>query len=517
MATQSFDWRALATSDEELQKLDPTGTRYGADGSEPGEWKQGLIAAYLKEDYLSKTAKRRGLGLIDLATTPLTVAWNVVFGFPKSERIDYTIGPEEAALVIRDGKALGTYNQARLKTGGTFLDWLKDKTGERPNFRMLIADCAPFTLDIGFGADGAQTLLTRDSLVMMGKASLRLQVDPAHLENLLGMFHGRSLLHREDFAREVADLLFARVLVPQVKTHTAEEIRGNVGFQDKLRTEAMREIEDAYKTVGILVENATFAFALTDRERADIAEASATLVEEGEVREHERAIRKEERTSELESAKRELEDNAHHQAEMRALLQARETQIASATNDLDRQKAQLELRKVQLELDALEMDHQRMQQRLTRLQEIELEEKDTLSALNLKQRKREIEREDEHLRAQSDHERRMEVARLDRETKERLLDRYRDLTPDQLLAIQAAESEAVADALAQKFRAEAEKASDAAERTQQMAREHADRMGRVAEAAASAGKPAGIPCPRCGAALQPGWKVCPHCATKVHV
>ena len=423
-------------------------------------------------------------------------------------------GPKRAALVIRDGKSLGVYNQARLRTGGTFFTWLKERAGEQPNYRMLLADGSPFTVELPF-ADGVRSVLTKDDQLLEGKVRVRLKVDVENLENLLGLMRGQALLHVGDFERLIADQVFTRVMVPQVKTHTAEQVRGNQGFQDKLRAESIREIEAAYGDVGVLVEDFAVDWELSEEEKSRIESRLAGIAEDREIEAHERALRSTERQTELESAKEELERNAQHQSELKSIIQQKEAALANAASEIEQQKAQLDLRKVQIEMEAFEAEHRRLQARLDREQQIALEEQDTLSALELKRKKREIEREDDHLRAQADHNRKMQTDEAERRHETDLVDRYRDLTPDQLLAIQAEKSPELARAMAEKFRAEAAQAADAAQRSHEMAMEHGDQVARAAS-----GLPTGqnkATCSSCKREIDLTWSVCPYCAKKIKI
>lgn len=525
MPSSAFDWKMLIASDPRYAAQDTPGPRI-ADGSPGDAWKTKILAAYFRDDQLrdsTRDAETR-VGLVPALVGTLKVIGGAIFGMKvKGSEVpaaDIVIGPGEHALVVRDGRILGTFTQARLQHGQGFLPWLQGLVGATHNYQLLLVDAAPFEISVGLGTDGgAHTLLTKDKHVLSGRATVRMQFDVEHLENVVGLMRGRTLLDRTTVARLIAEPLFARVLVPAAADHLASEVRGNVGLQDKIRADATTVLEAAFRPVGLMVRGLDVSFEVTAEDRQAMAEAAKNLEASRKEKGAERA-RDDFRRSydvgaykkELVARDRQIEERRARIAEQERLVHELELQRKAATTTIEGEQNALAVEKIRMEIQQLKAEQGLLlRERSQAIERHDLEER------------RRIDRDD--VLAREDSRRRTVI-----ETEVERAKAYGALNSEQILAMQAAASPEAARALAEKYRAQAAESSRTSEKLEdlvrrqgdvvhKMATDYGEQMAGVARVASGnrGGTESGpaIVCGSCGAVLKPGWRVCPTCAADV--
>lgn len=471
MADTTFDWKALITTDPRYAAQDQRPERLAA-GAPAESWKADVLAAYIRDDQLKESARdtQMKVGVVPALAAGLKLVGGALFGMKVGKEVqtrDLVLGPEEAALVIRDGRILGSYHQERLSHGAGFLGWLKGLVGDTPNYRILVADAAPFEVRLDFATDGsAHTLLTKDDQVLRGYMTARMQFDVEALEGLLGMFRGRTLLHIDQIGQQIRDAAFARVLVPLAREHLAQDIRGNQPLQDKVRGDITRELERMYSDVGLLVRDVTTSFDMTDAEKIDFDERRKDLVEGRQDRQADRDVKARKRDHERRMLEAELGVMESKIATKLELKEQADIARLAAGTELEQRKAELEMRKVELEIERLEAE----QGLLLRKQRESIEHESLEKNLEIT-RKDEIARRDADARAEGTR-----------------MGAYTKLSAEQIRAIKGT-PEASAPAPTPQNTPLAEAVANPASETS--------------------------PCPNCGTAVESLWRACPSCGSRL--
>ena len=363
-----FDWRETVV-DHNIEKYQARkqGVKFNR-----GKWKQQIVASYIPIAAQSQPVSIPGV--LPSALKMLAVVAQLLFSKVEisgkrdqeqhHDHLDIDIGPEEAALVIRDGQILGTYTQKRLASGG-FVAWLKSLVGVDHSYRLLIVDLAPFTLDIELN-----DLVSKDYVKLAGTAHLQMQVALDHVANTLALFRGMDLFHVDDI-RDTFDIhLKSRVLVPALARRNALEIRTSREIQDSLQQECCDEVQKYYRDFGLVLRTMTVEWGITAVEEAAIAQRERQDRERLEDDRVEREKRRIEQTHDLAAHRQELDFAAHKKqlardAELDQLeyqlkeIDRRERDQQRHRDQLQREIAQaqneLEVKKIQIEIDKLNL------------------------------------------------------------------------------------------------------------------------------------------------------------------
>ena len=260
---------------------------------------------------------------------------------------DAIVGPNEAALVIRNGRLEEVVTEVRLGASG-FRDRLKGLIGRDSDVQVIFVDTSPFDLTFflgestrgeqgGFRQD-QQSTVQRGSNITMGAertggastaqgSSVQSQLDSASVaiealtsdrqfvsaqirltfaigiddtESVARLLRGRTALAVADIAALIRDELISKVLVPMVARNRADELRGNTGLLSEISGATERELSTAAGLWGLTLHNFFLNWGVTDQERAEIEEARKRREEETAEFAHQRVIRERERGLDLE-------------------------------------------------------------------------------------------------------------------------------------------------------------------------------------------------------------------------
>jgi len=194
----------------------------------------------------------------------------------------YVAPPDHAAILVRDGAIVDTFTGANFSVGG-MLGRLKSLFTGRHHVRVVLADLRPFSLQAPFKA------LTKDSVEVAATATFELQVDPERATNAMGLVGPTDKIGRADVLERFRPHLTDRVVQATVGRLAADEIRGDVGVQDKIQADVMREVERIAGDLGLIVRAVSLEWAVNavereamdrariDREQAMLDEALADL------------------------------------------------------------------------------------------------------------------------------------------------------------------------------------------------------------------------------------------------
>lgn len=194
----------------------------------------------------------------------------------------YVAPPDHAAILVRDGAIAGTITGANFSVGGV-LGKLKSLLTGQHHVRVVLCDLRPFSLQAPFKA------LSKDSVEIAATASFELQIDPERATNALGLIGPTDKVGRADLLERFRPHLVDRVVQATVGRIDAADLRGDVGLQDKVQADVMREIERVAGDLGLIVRAVSLEWAINavereamdrariDREQAMLDEALADL------------------------------------------------------------------------------------------------------------------------------------------------------------------------------------------------------------------------------------------------
>lgn len=501
--------------------------------------------------------------------------------------------PDHAAILIRDGQVVDVYKGAHFSIGGVF-QGLRSLVAGSTHVRILLADLKPFRVQTSFQA------LTRDRVDAVGVVTLELQVNPERAKNVLGLVNPIGCVGREEVLARFRPHLSDRVFEAVVGRVDANDLRGDRGLQDLLQGEVMRELERVAGDIGLLVRAVSVEWARNAVERE--AMRRAELDRGQEQLDHELQLLKRNLERNGDAAEVEIKANvdlarlkidsddeiarltlarevdfldaragAERRQEMAALAHeievlateraARfENELAEAGQQIDLTRQRRELTRVELEIDGLKQAHALEMKRLSATLDLELDDRRRASDLDhsgrAERQSREhiaglqaIERDsDEHaakLREASkdgDSRRAIDAVRADADARVAQLQAGANLTPEQILAIQAGLSPDVAQVLAEQARAKGSanedvmsamrdlvrQATDARVASEQQARDMFKMAmdGAVGVAQGAGGKPVtagggadaattGVECASCGRENTAKAKFCIGCGHKL--
>lgn len=185
----------------------------------------------------------------------------------------FAVPPDYAALLFKNGELIDAFKGGHFSVGGV-VDRLKSIIGGSTHVSMMIADLKPFQV---------QTVLqakSRDMIDIAGVVSMELQVNPDKPSNILGMMHGvsrvpsqdtaetRKALAKKDVLARIVPHLTDRVFEAAVGQMDATDLRGNIGLQDKIQADVMKEIERVVGDLGLIVRSTSIEWAQNAEEVA---------------------------------------------------------------------------------------------------------------------------------------------------------------------------------------------------------------------------------------------------------
>jgi hypothetical protein len=402
------------------------------------------------------------------------------------------VSPDHVALLMRDGRIVDAFVGAHFAIGGIW-QRLKEALGGPHAVRLLIADLKPFQ------AEGEFEGFSSDGVKVAAKVAVEFQVNPEKPANILGLMPERGALSKPDVYARARPHLEERVFRTVLTKVAASEIRGNTALQDKVQADVLLEVQRVLQDLGVMVRAVTLTWAQNDVERAAI-EKSASEREQAlldyKFECKKREIEREKEATEfqlrsdmdVETLKASSEDELRHlilnqeltfidarQSGVRAqelktldhefnLLAVRrragyQKALEDAQNEVDRTAIRLKLTQVELEIEAMK-EEQRL--RLAKLQEEQalglaaqarqqqMQSLRDISTIELdgKERDRRIEREDRL----ADEEMKLRSGQQASQTDIERLKVQAQMSPDQILAINAGLSPDVARIFAERAR-----------------------------------------------------------------
>ncbi|MEM7492432.1 MAG: hypothetical protein AAF296_03565 [Pseudomonadota bacterium] len=435
----------------------------------------------------------------------------------------FAVPPDYAALLFKNGELIDAFKGGHFSVGG-LVDRLKSLIGGSTHVSMLIADLKPFHVKTALKA------ISRDKVDIAGVLNLELQVDPDHPSNVLGLMHGvaraavqedtrgkkippRKALAKADVLDRIRVHLVDRVFEAIIGQVDANDIRGNIALQDKLQADIMQEVERVVGDLGLLVRAASVEWAQNAEEAAEQARADAerqqrdleyqiemakrqaerqkdatifSLETDLEIKKIENATEDEIQRLTMESEirfadarentkrRQEVEELEHqiHVLERERKFKF-EDSLATARNATELQKIQKDQVQLDVEMDKIKKLHLQEMQKSEAFTELEVTERIQAQQRHHISEMQEIELRGDRIRGEMrrvDRKQELDEEQRKREHELSMLDRKKDMTPDQILAVEAGLSPDVAMVLSEQARAN----SSGQEQTMALMREMVD-------------------------------------------
>ena len=411
--------------------------------------------------------------------------------------------PDHAALLIRDGQLVDSFHGANFSVGGIGAS-LKAMVAGRHHVRILLADLKPFSLQTAFKG------LSRDKVEIAAVATLELQLNPDDSPSTMGLVGPQGQISREDILSRFRPHLSDRVIEAALARIDAMDLRGDIGVQNLIQADVMREVERIAGDMGLLVRAVSVEWAINEVEREamsravldrnqkaldqqldDLRRNVSRQSEASELRlESSTELSKLEMASEDEIARlalsqelafvdareegqrrQELEALAHEIEVLRRERVAQfEMQMGDLSQAIDVAQEQSKLRKLHREIEALDQQHLAEIKKLGAFSDLDIQERIQNSQLDHSRNTQSVSREHiaglAKIEQQSDrhnadlretgldgqHRRDMERLRIETESRIAQMKSGASLSPEQLLAINAGLSPEVAAVLAEQAR-----------------------------------------------------------------
>jgi predicted RNA-binding Zn-ribbon protein involved in translation (DUF1610 family) len=244
------------------------------------------------------------------------------------------VGPNEAAVIIRNGKIEKTVTASSKNTSGIW-DNFKRLWGGTPEIEVVFVDTSPLDFSFYIGSsdrreggiqagqlsesrdDAYRTLearsrnridttnLTVTALTSDGQnvsaevnVTLKIEVDDAHL--LTGLLRGKRALADWDIAALVRDELLAKSFVPLIGQHSGSAIRGNQTLMTEIAQSAESTMRHTFDLYGLKLINMYVNWGLTAEDELMIAEGLKDREERALKFDHTRTLQEQQRELDLE-------------------------------------------------------------------------------------------------------------------------------------------------------------------------------------------------------------------------
>lgn len=247
------------------------------------------------------------------------------------------VGPNEAAIVVRDGQVREILTEAKVEAADV-LDQLASVFRLGADISVFFVDTGPIDLTIFLGetekratytnearqveasasqvqlrtvdilsASGqigwttetehyeqgsgsatarsdvstlALVAMTADKEIVQAECRVRLRIDPDGVIDFIGLLKGKRGLATWDLSALLRDELFAKLLVPEIATRKAEDLRGDKAFLSQLEGQVNSQLGQALSVSGLILDSFSILWGLTEQERADIARRRAEREEQ---------------------------------------------------------------------------------------------------------------------------------------------------------------------------------------------------------------------------------------------
>ena len=143
--------------------------------------------------------------------------------------------------------------------------------------------------------------LSIDSQPITAEIRITVSVEMEDVNLLTGLLRNKAALATWDLSVLIRDELIAKVLVPKVSQHRADELRDNNQLYNDIIQTVVRDLKTTFGLWGLTLENFFINWGSTEQEEQEIGEARARRQEQATEFAHQRSVRDTERMRELET------------------------------------------------------------------------------------------------------------------------------------------------------------------------------------------------------------------------
>lgn len=260
------------------------------------------------------------------------------------------VGPNECALIIRDGKIQETVTQERVRASG-FISRMAGLFGRAEDLQVVFVATTPFDLSFYLGdylreesetgsltsgslasgsVDTRKMLETRhdvytaleaqshsdtttsrivikalsiDSQPITAQIGITLSVDIDDAVLLNGFLRNKSALATWDIGNYIRDELIAKILVPEIARYRADELRGNKELSNIINQAVGTDLKTTFNLWGLTLENFFINWGLTEQEEQEIQLSRETRQDQATDFYHSRGLRDMERELDINRTK----------------------------------------------------------------------------------------------------------------------------------------------------------------------------------------------------------------------
>jgi RNA polymerase subunit RPABC4/transcription elongation factor Spt4 len=208
------------------------------------------------------------------------------------------IPPGEAGVVIKGGIVEQRLSEGTVEVTGfkdKFLSWF----GADEKAEVVFFDISPFDIPIFLGtravadagsdeqnvstetgerstvshdaSDVMLTALSKDGEAISAECRARVSVSLEDPARIIGLMGGDRALASWDVAALIRSEIVGPVLLPLIAAHDAAEFRGSAGVRDQIVTDAKARLTDNLTSRGIVLNDFTIAWGLTEAEADQLA------------------------------------------------------------------------------------------------------------------------------------------------------------------------------------------------------------------------------------------------------
>ncbi len=259
------------------------------------------------------------------------------------------VGPNEAALIVKDGRMQGVVTQTKQVAMNLWENLTQVFRGGM-DIEVYFVDTTPFDAHLFLGTShkgadnesvtgrggvseggtskGGRALdatatsgefagahverdisditimaLSSDREVINGECVFRFSVLPEDASYLTGLMKGGTALATWDLVDAIKSELLAKVLLPRIAAHPAADFRGNRALLASLETDVRQELTRSFNTWGLALESFIINWGLTEADLAELDRKRQTREEEALAFTHGRRLSEMQRGLEIDRAR----------------------------------------------------------------------------------------------------------------------------------------------------------------------------------------------------------------------
>lgn len=276
------------------------------------------------------------------------------------------VGPNEAAVILRNGKVEEPITQERLrKFDGGLFNALKSTVGGGEDVRVLFVQTSPVDLQIPFGGEslygldawapgaraaaasraggGEERLLTKDGRPVVGVITLRFSFDLANAMKVFNLIRTNvaghsgagarsawpSVVTKGDLAARFHDELVSNVLLSLVRSTSYADLAGSEAFRAEVDASMVSYLRKTFETFGLTLGQVFVRFDATEFDRVQEVASRQELEERKRDIAFNTQIGDERRTSELVKARDQFQADLliQHQHNLKTLAVLQEETV----------------------------------------------------------------------------------------------------------------------------------------------------------------------------------------------